>query len=176
MSYKPPKYLYFYLLILIFGITLSYFSYTQLNVRDLGVYNISNTSDIKLNLDIKNVNKLTLEIKNIHQNQDKSLCKSDDIYVYGTLRNRINNDIVRIRIQNIEVTNQLKIISKSSTIEPTRNYVHTPIDVISENFDCIDEVITIFFEEEVNVSYLLVKNTDKYKSYNKIKTFNIRAY
>ena len=176
MSYKPPKYLYFYLLILIFGITLSYFSYTQLNVRDLGVYNISNTSDTKLNLDIKNVNKLTLEIKNIHQNQDKSLCKSDDIYVYGTLRNRINNDIVRIRIQNIEVTNQLKIISKSSTIEPTRNYVHTPIDVISENFDCIDEVITIFFEEEVNVSYLLVKNTDKYKSYNKIKTFNIKAY
>ena len=176
MSYKPPKYLYFYLLILIFGITLSYFSYTQLNFRDLGIYNISNTSDTKLNLDIKNVNKLTLEIKNIHQNQDKSLCKSDDIYVYGTLRNRINNDIVRIRIQNIEVTNQLKIISKSSTIEPTRNYVHTPIDVISENFDCIDEVITIFFEEEVNVSYLLVKNTDKYKSYNKIKTFNIKAY
>ena len=176
MSYKPPKYLYFYLLILIFGITLSYFSYSQLNVRDLGIYNISNTSDTKLNLDIKNVNKLTLEIKNIHQNQDKSLCKSDDIYVYGTLRNRINNDIVRIRIQNIEVTNQLKIISKSSTIEPTRNYVHTPIDVISENFDCIDEVITIFFEEEVNVSYLLVKNTDKYKSYNKIKTFNIKAY
>ena len=176
MSYKPPKYLYFYLLILIFGITLSYFSYTQLNVRDLGIYNISNTSDTKLNLDIKNVNKLTLEIKNIHQNQDKSLCKSDDIYVYGTLRNRINNDIVRIRIQNIEVTNQLKIISKSTTIEPTRNYVHTPIDVISENFDCIDEVITIFFEEEVNVSYLLVKNTDKYKSYNKIKTFNIKAY
>ena len=176
MSYKPPKYLYFYLLILIFGITLSYFSYTQLNVRDLGIYNISNTSDTKLNLDIKNVKKLTLEIKNIHQNQDKSLCKSDDIYVYGTLRNRINNDIVRIRIQNIEVTNQLKIISKSSTIEPTRNYVHTPIDVISENFDCIDEVITIFFEEEVNVSYLLIKNTDKYKSYNKIKTFNIKAY
>ena len=176
MSYKPPKYLYFYLLILIFGITLSYFSYTQLNVRDLGIYNISNTSDTKLNLDIKNVNKLTLEIKNIHQNQDKSLCKSDDIYVYGTLRNRINNDIVRIRIQNIKVTNQLKIISKSSTIEPTRNYVHTPIAVISENFDCIDEVITIFFEEEVNVSYLFVENTDKYKSYNKIKTFNIKAY
>ena len=176
MSYKPPKYLYFYLLILIFGITLSYFSYSQLNVRDLGIYNISNTSDTKLNLDIKNVNKITLEIKNIHQNEDKSLCKSDDIYVYGTLRNRINNDIVRIRIQNIEVTNQLKIISKSSTIEPTRNYVHTPIAVISENFDCIDEVITIFFEEEVNVSYLLVENTDKYKSYNKIKTFNIKAY
>lgn len=176
MSYKPPKYLYFYLLILIFGITLFYFSYTQLNVRDLGIYNISNTSDTKLNLDIKNVNKLTLEIKNIHQNEDKSLCKSDEIYVYGTLRNRINNDIVRIRIQNIEVTNQLKIISKSSSIEPTRNYVHTPVDVISENFDCIDEVITIFFEEEVNVSYLLVENTDKYKSYNKIKTFNIKAY
>ncbi len=176
MSYKAPKYLFFYILFITFGITLSYFSYTQLNERDLGIYNISKSSDSKLYLDIKNVNKLTLEIKNIHQNQDKSLCKSDDIYVYGTLRNRINNDIVRIRIQNIEVTNQLKIISKSTSIEPTRNYVHTPIDIVSENFDCIDEVITIFFEEEINISYLLIKNTDKYKSYNKIKTFNIKAY
>ena len=176
MSYKPPKYLFFYLLIIIFGITLTYFSYTQLNERDLGIYNVSNSSDTKLNLDIKNVNKLTLEIKNIYQNQEKSLCKSDEIYVYGTLRNRINNDIVRIRIQNIDVTNQLKIISKSTSIEPTRNYVHTPIVIISENFDCIDEVIKIIFEEEVNIKYLLIKNTGNYKTYNKIKTYNIKAY
>jgi len=176
VSYKPPKYLFFYLLIITFGITLTFFSYTQLTERDLGIYNISKSSDSKINLQIKNVDKLTLEIKNIYQNQDKTLCKSDHIYVYGTLRNRINNDIVRIRIQNIEVTNQLKIISKATSIEPTRNYVHTPIDIISKNFDCIDEVITIFFEEEVNISYLLIKNTDKYKSYNKIKTLNIKAY
>ena len=176
MSYKPPKYLFFYLLIITFGITLTYFSYTQLNERDLGIYNVSNSSDTKLNLDIKNVNKLTLEIKNIYQNQEKSLCKSDEIYVYGTLRNRINNDIVRIRILNIDVTNQLKIVSKSTSIEPTRNYVHTPIVIISENFDCIDQVIKIFFEEEVNIKYLLIKNTGKYKTYNKIKTYNIKAY
>ena len=82
----------------------------------------------------------------------------------------------RIRIQNIDVTNQLKIVSKSTSIEPTRNYVHTPIVIISENFDCIDEVIKIVFEEEVNIKYLLIKNTGKYKTYNKIKTYNIKAY
>ena len=53
MSYKPPKYLFFYLLIITFGITLTYFSYTQLNERDLGIYNVSNSSDTKLNLDIR---------------------------------------------------------------------------------------------------------------------------
>ena len=84
--------------------------------------------------------------------------------------------IVRIRVEDIEVSNGLKIISKSTTIEPTRNYVHSPVVIVSENFDCINEVLTIEFEEKVNVKYLLIKNTDKYKSYNKIKTINIKAY
>ena len=70
----------------------------------------------------------------------------------------------------------LKIISKSTTIEPTRNYEHSPVVIVSENFDCIDEVLTIEFEEKVNVKYLLIKKTDKYTSYNKIKTINIKAY
>ena len=82
----------------------------------------------------------------------------------------------KIKHQSNNVTNQLKIVSKSTSIEPTRNYVHTPIVIISENFDCIDQVIKIFFEEEVNIKYLLIKNTGKYKTYNKIKTYNIKAY
>ena len=39
--------------------------------------------------------------------------------------------------------NQLKIISKSATIEPTRNYQQSPLVIVSENFDCVDEVITL---------------------------------
>jgi len=54
------------------------------------------------------------------------------------------------------------------------NYFH--IVIVSENFDCIDEVLTIEFEDKVNVKYLLIKKIDKYKSYNKIKTINIKAY
>ena len=88
----------------------------------------------------------------------------------------MNNDIVRIRLQNIKVTNQLKIISKSTTIEPTRNYQQSPLVIVSENFDCVDEVITLIFEEKINISYILIKTTNNYENYNQIKTINIRAY
>ena len=125
---------------------------------------------------IKNVSILKLRIKEVYITNSQSLCKSGDVFIYGTLRNRINNDIVRIRVEDIKVTNSLNVISKSSTIEPTRNYEHTPVVIISENFDCVDQIITIEFEEKVNVSYLLIKSSDKYKSYNKIKRFNIKAY
>jgi len=127
-------------------------------------------------LGIKNVSILKLRIKEVYITNSQSLCKSGDVFIYGTLRNRINNDTVRIRVEDIKVTNSLNVISKSTTIEPTRNYEHTPVVVISENFDCVDEVITIEFEEKVNVSYILIKTGDKYKSYNKIKTVNIKAY
>jgi len=176
MSYKPPRYLYFYLLFLVFFITLYYFSSNNLNERNLDEYNISKSANTKLDLSIKNVSLIKLEIKEVYINNSQSLCKSGDIYIYGTLRNRINNDLVRIRVQDIDVTSGLRIISKSTTIEPTRNYEHSPVIIISENFDCIDEVITIEFEEKVNVSYLLIKSTNKYKTYNQIKRVNIKAY
>ncbi len=176
MSYKPPRYLYFYILFIVFFITLYYFSTDNLNERNLGEYNISKSADTKLDLDIKNVSFLKLEIKEVYINNIQSLCKSGDVFIYGTLRNRINNDIVRIRIEDIKVTNSLNVISKSTTIEPTRNYEHTPVVIISKNFDCVDEIITIEFEEKVNISYLLIKSSDKYKTYNKIKTVNIKAY
>ena len=176
MSYKPPRYLFFYLLFSLFFITLYLFSSNNLNERNLGEYNISKSSDTKLELGIKNVSILKLRIKEVYITNSQSLCKSGDVFIYGTLRNRINNDIVRIRVEDIKVTNSLNVISKSTTIEPTRNYEHTPVVVISENFDCVDEVITIEFEEKVNVSYILIKTGDKYKSYNKIKTVNIKAY
>ncbi len=176
MSYKPPRYIYFYLLFFIFFITLILFSSVESKERNLGQFNVSKSSNTKIELNIKNVSSLDIQINQIHVTNYQSLCKSEDIYVFGTLRNRINNDIVRIRVEDIEVSNGLKIISKSTTIEPTRNYEHSPVVVVSKNFDCIDEVLTIDFEEKVNVNYLLIKTNDKYKSYNKIKTINIKAY
>ena len=88
----------------------------------------------------------------------------------------MNNDIVRIRLQNIKVTNQLKIISKSTSIEPTRNYQQIPVVIISENFDCVNEVITLIFEEKINISYVLIKTSKNYETYNQIKSINIKAY
>ena len=176
MSYKPPRYLFFYMLFSLFFLTLFYFSSTNINERNLGEYNISKSSDTKLDLNIKNVTKIKINILEIYQTNNDSLCKTDEIYVYGTLRNRINNDIVRIRIQNIKTTNSLNIVSESTSVEPTRNYIHTPIVVLSKNFDCIGEIITVEFEEKINISYLLIKSTNEYKSYKKIKTINIKAY
>ena len=176
MSYKPPRYLYLYLLFSIFFITLFIFASVETIERNLGQFNISKSSNTKIDLNIKNVSSLEIQINEIYITNSQSLCKTEQIYIFGTLRNRINNDIVRIRVEDIEVSNGLKMISKSTTIEPTRNYVQSPVVIVSKNFDCIDEVLTIEFEEKVNVKYLLIKKTDKYKSYNKIKTINIKAY
>ncbi len=176
MSYKPPKYIYFYILFILLAFTLSVFSNQTLKERNLGLYTINESSQSKLDLNIKNVSELKIEIIDIYQTNNQTLCKTDEIYIYGTLRNRVNNDIVRIRLQNIKVTNQLKIISKSTTIEPTRNYQQSPLVIISENFDCVDEVITLIFEEKINISYILIKTTKNYESYNQIKSINIKAY
>ena len=176
MSYKPPKYIYFYLLFIFLVFTLSIFSNQTLKERNLGIYNINESSQSRLDLNIKNVSKLEIEIIEIYQTNNQSLCKSGEIFIYGTLRNRVNNDIVRIRLQNIKVTNQLKIISKSTSIEPTRNYQQSPVVIVSENFYCGDEVITLIFEEKINISYVLIQTSNNYETYNQIKSINIKAY
>ncbi len=176
MSYKPPKYIYFYLLFIFLVFTLSIFSNQTLKERNLGIYNINESSQSRLDLNIKNVSELEIEIIEIYQTNNQSLCKSGEIYIYGTLRNRVNNDIVRIRLQNIKVTNQLKIISKSTSIEPTRNYQQSPVVIVSENFYCGDEVITLIFEEKINISYVLIQTSKNYETYNQIKSINIKAY
>ena len=176
MSYKPPKYVYFYLLFIFLLFTLSLFSNQTLNERNLGFFTINESSQSRLDLNIKNVSELEIEIIEIYQTNNQSLCKSGEIFIYGTLRNRVNNDIVRIRLQNIKVTNQLKIISKSTSIEPTRNYQQSPVVIVSENFYCGDEVITLIFEEKINISYVLIQTSKNYETYNQIKSINIKAY
>ena len=176
MSYKPPKYIYFYLLFIFLVFTLSIFSNQKLKERNLGIYNINESSQSRLDLNIKNVSELEIEIIEIYQTNNQSLCKSGEIFIYGTLRNRVNNDIVRIRLQNIKVTNQLKIISKSTSIEATRNYQQSPVVIVSENFYCGDEVITLIFEEKINISYVLIQTSKNYETYNQIKSINIKAY
>ena len=79
-------------------------------------------------------------------------------------------------MQNIKVTNQLKIISKSTSTEPTRNYQQSPVVIVSENFYCGDEVITLIFEEKINISYVLIQTSKNYETYNQIKSINIKAY
>ena len=88
MSYKPPKYIYFYILFILLAFTLSVFSNQTLKERNLGLYTISESSQSKLDLNIKNVSELKIEIIDIYQTNNQTLCKTDEIYIYGTLRNR----------------------------------------------------------------------------------------
>tara|TARA_B100001173_G_scaffold241553_1_gene211434 strand:+ start:294 stop:824 length:531 start_codon:yes stop_codon:yes gene_type:complete len=176
VSYKPPKYIYFYLLFIFLVFTLSIFSNQTLKERNLGIFTINETSQSRIDLNIKNVSELKIKINDIYLTNNQSLCKSGEIFIYGTLRNRVNNDTVRIRVQNIKVTNQLNIISKSTSIEPTRNYKQSPVVIISENFDCVNQVITLIFEEKINISYVLIKPSTNYETYNQIKSINLKAY
>ena len=67
MSYKPPKYIYFYLLFIFLVSTLSIFSNQTLKERNLGIYNINESSQSRLDLNIKNVSELKIEIIDIYQ-------------------------------------------------------------------------------------------------------------
>ena len=63
MSYKPPKYIYFYLLFIFLVFTLSIFSNQTLKERNLGIYNINESSQSRLDLKIKNVSELKIDKK-----------------------------------------------------------------------------------------------------------------
>ena len=96
------------------------------------------------------------------------------MYVFGTLRN--SNNLVRIRLQDVTVDGNLKINSKSATIEPTRNYEQFPLNVTSNSFDCLGNTITIYFEEKINIRYLEFDNSKSGNNTNTIKTYRITAY
>ena len=83
---------------------------------------------------------------------------------------------VRIRLQDVSTEGNLKVNSKSATIEPTRNYEQFPLNVTSSSFDCLENTITIYFEEKINVRYLEFDNSKAGKNTNTIKTYRITAY
>ena len=96
------------------------------------------------------------------------------MYVFGTLRN--SNNLVRIRLQDVSTEGNLKVNSKAATIEPTRNYEQFPLNVTSSSFDCLENTLTIYFEEKINVRYLEFDNSRAGKNTNTIKTYRITAY
>ena len=173
MRYKGPKYFFFYLIVIVFFATLFIFQYKQLDSINLGMFSIKENTDSKIELNILNVIELNLTIKDIYISSQENICSTGEIYVYGTLRNSSN--LVRIRLQDIKTSSNLNIVSKSSAIEPTRNYEQFPLNVYSNNFDCSEEVLTIIFEEHININYLLIVPTNKSSS-NQVKTLSITAY
>ena len=174
MKYKGPKYFYFYLTIFVFFLTLFVFQNVAPNQIALGSYTIKDETNSKIYLNLLNISKIDLEIDDIYISNQENFCSTGDVYVFGTLRN--SNNLVRIRLQDVSTEGNLKINSKAATIEPTRNYEQFPLNVTSNSFDCLENRITIYFEEKINVRYLEFDNSKAGKNTNTIKTYRITAY
>ena len=93
MKYKPPKYILFYVYIFFLLYTFLFIRPQQSERVQLGVYELEKYNETKVNLNIFNIRELEIEIIETYQTNNQSLCKSGEIFIYGTLRNRVNNDI-----------------------------------------------------------------------------------
>ena len=105
-SGKYPLYLLFFVIFLILFVAQTY----DPEKKELGSYSINNVNSSKIYLNILNISKLELTIENIFINDENNICTTGDVFVYGTLRT--SSEFVRIRINDIKVNNNLKILNK----------------------------------------------------------------
>ena len=169
-SGKYPLYLLFFVIFLILFVAQTY----DAEKKELGSYSINNVNSSKIYLNILNISKLELTIENIFINDEDNICATGDVYVYGTLRT--SSEFVRIRINDIKVNNNLKILNKDESTNPLRTYEQYPVRVISTSNKCVGNKITLTFLEEINIKYILIKNPNQSDNSNLIKSYTITAY
>ena len=169
-SGKYPLYLLFFVIFLILFVAQTY----DAEKKELGSYSINNVNSSKIYLNILNISKLELTIENIFINDQDNICTTGDVYIYGTLRT--SSEFVRIRIHDIEVNNNLKIINKDESTNPLRTYEQYPARVVSTSSNCTGNKITLTFLEEINIKYILIKNPNQSENSNLIKSYTITAY
>ena len=169
-SGKYPLYLLFFVIFLILFVAQTY----DAEKKELGSYSINNVNSSKIYLNILNISKLELTIENIFINDEDNICATGDVYVYGTLRT--SSEFVRIRINDIKVNNNLKILNKDESTNPLRTYEQYPVRVISTSNKCVGNKITLTFLEEINIKYILIKNPNQSENSNLIKSYTITAY
>ena len=169
-SGKYPLYLLFFVIFLILFVAQTY----DPEKKEFGSYSINNVNSSKIYLNILNISKLELTIENIFINDENNICTTGDVFVYGTLRT--SSEFVRIRINDIKVNNNLKILNKDESTNPLRTYEQYPVKVISTSNNCVGNKITLTFLEEINIKYILIKNTNQSDNSNLIKSYTITAY
>ena len=169
-SGKYPLYLLFFVIFLILFVAQTY----DAEKKELGSYSINNVNSSKIYLNILKISKLELTIENIFINDEDNICATGDVYVYGTLRT--SSEFVRIRINEIKVNNNLKILNKDESTNPLRTYEQYPVRVVSSTNNCAGNKITLTFLEEINIKYILIKNPNQSDNYNLIKSYTITAY
>ena len=85
-----------------------------------------------------------------------------------------SGNFVRIRINEVNVSNGLKILNKAESENYSRQDYQEPIQIISRTFNCNEESIFIEFEENINIDYLeFVQNQNN--EYKAFRTLNIKA-
>ena len=169
-SGKYPLYLLFFVIFVILFVAQTY----DAEKKELGSYSINNVNSSKIYLNILNISKLELTIENIFINDENNICTTGDVYVYGTLRT--SSEFVRIRINDINVNNNLKILNKDESTNPLRTYEQYPVRVVSTSNKCDGNKITLTFLEEINIKYILIKNPNQSDNSNLIKSYTITAY
>ena len=169
-SGKYPLYLLFFVIFLILFVAQTY----DAEKKELGSYSINNVNSSKIYLNILNISKLELTIENIFINDEDNICATGDVYVYGTLRT--SSEFVRIRINDIKVNNNLKILNKDESTNPLRTYEQYPVRVVSTSNNCAGNKIILTFLEEINIKYILIKNPNQSDNSNLIKSYTITAY
>ena len=81
---------------------------------------------------------------------------------------------MRIRINQVNVSNGLRILNKEESEYYSRQDYQEPIQIISRTFNCNEESIFIEFEENINIDYLeFVQNQNN--EYKAFRTLNIKA-
>ena len=139
---------------------------------DLGNFNLNNSGSTKLTLNIFDIGNLEVHIIDIYETSDEKFCMFDEIYIFGSLKS--SGNFVRIRINEVNVSNGLKILNKAESEYYSRQDYQEPIQIISRTFNCNEEIIFIEFEENININYLeFVQNQNN--EYKAFRTLNIKA-
>ena len=171
MAYKKPKHtnlVIFLSLVLIIMLNIPDNSKTT----DLGNFNLNNSGLTKLSLNIFDIRNLEVHIVDIYETSDEKFCKFDEIYIFGSLKS--SGNFVRIRINQVNVSNGLRILNKEESEYYSRQDYQEPIQIISRTFNCNEESIFIEFEENINIDYLeFVQNQNN--EYKAFRTLNIKA-
>ena len=80
---------------------------------DLGNFNLNNSGLTKLTLNIFDIRNLEVHIVDIYETSDEKFCKFDEIYIFGSLKS--SGNFVRIRINEVNVSNGLRILNKEES-------------------------------------------------------------
>ena len=75
----------------------------DLEIVQLGTFELEKENETKINLNIFNVKELEIEIVETFISQTKKKCNINEIMIFGYIQSY--NNLVRIRIEDVRVTN-----------------------------------------------------------------------